>query len=299
MTCASCSMRARAAPVARLSVVHTVSTGVAWPQARSASRRACGATPTMPTSLSARAAMMPATAVPWSSAARPAPSTKFALARDLAGEVGMVGLHAAVDHGDAHVASGRDGVQLVQAARPRGRLQANSGSSWPRVGTRSSAGPRRRADRAPAPAPRLRRAAAGRHVHHEAVQAEQRHRPVGDQLRPLPRASAAATRRRAARRPRRHSRPHSCRRGGSAPAAGAAAPAPGAALRPTAAALGRRRRRCADATGRAPSSSQATERPHRAASPSSDSTSSTAGLRAQARQRRRPGRRPRAAGRHR
>ena len=47
----------------------SVSAGAAWRQARSARRRARGATPAMPTWLSARAAMMPATAVPWISAA--------------------------------------------------------------------------------------------------------------------------------------------------------------------------------------------------------------------------------------
>ena len=43
----------------------------------------------------------------------------------------MIELHAAVDDGDAHVASGRRGVQLVELPLARGRLQAKSGSSWP------------------------------------------------------------------------------------------------------------------------------------------------------------------------
>ena len=51
-------------PSARLSVVHRVSVGAACQHERKASTRACGATPTMPVWLSARAAMMPATAVP-------------------------------------------------------------------------------------------------------------------------------------------------------------------------------------------------------------------------------------------
>ena len=64
------------ASVKLLQTARLPSTGVCQ-QARSAINTDCGATPTIPTPSSARAAMMPATAVPCVSATASLPSTKF------------------------------------------------------------------------------------------------------------------------------------------------------------------------------------------------------------------------------
>ena len=43
----------------------------------------------------------------------------------------MIELHAAVDDGDADVAAGRRGVQLVEVPLAAAGCRLNSGSSWP------------------------------------------------------------------------------------------------------------------------------------------------------------------------
>ena len=148
-------------------------------QARSAISCACGATPAMPTPLPALAPMMPATAVPCDSAAAGRAPAKSCCAASRPSRSGWRAVHAGVDHRHAHVAPGGHAVQIVQLPARGGRL---GGVERVRPGRLQSIHVHRlRPRHAAVGRQRLRRRferALGRHRHHVAVQAEQRHGPV-------------------------------------------------------------------------------------------------------------------------
>ena len=91
--------------------------------ARSAISRDSGAMPATPWPLSARAAMIPATAVPCTSATLVARVDEIARHGHLSGQIGMIDLDARVDFRHANLPPGRDLVDLVQMPELGARLQ--------------------------------------------------------------------------------------------------------------------------------------------------------------------------------
>ena len=162
--------------------------------ARPAPRRRC------PTPLSARAAMMPATAVPWSSGSSRMAVDEVLRQRHLAGEVRMVGGRRGC-RPRRRARCGRWRSRAVRpGARPARPAAAGTAGRRGRAGceTRSSAGPSRRADRAPGPAPRSSggRPSSGTFSTKQSTPSSGSGQSV-TRVSPCSRASSAATRRRA------------------------------------------------------------------------------------------------------
>jgi hypothetical protein len=117
---------------------------------------------------------------------RPVATDQVGARRDLPGEIGMIELHAAVDHGDAHVAAGRAAVQLVETPGRRGGLQREQRivvCERPEDVHRLCPGDARLA------AQRYRHcvgAARVGHRHHVAVETDDGHRPLGEEGEAVP-----------------------------------------------------------------------------------------------------------------
>ncbi len=97
---------------------------------------------------------------------------------DLLGEVGMVELHAAVDHRDPDIAAGRRRMQLGEVPARRGRLHARTGDRRGRsVRNRFIGCAHSTCGSWPSCAGDLVGPARGGNLHHVAIEADDRHRP--------------------------------------------------------------------------------------------------------------------------
>ena len=179
---APCSMGPACSALASVVLLHSVDPASCCQQARSASSRARGATPTMPMPLSARAAISPATAVPCTPAATPAALDEVLAPCHLSGEIGMTHVDTAVDDGDANAVPAGPLMQFGQVPRVGSGLQGKQ-----RIVVRWCRGERmeqlhrldpRNATVARQPFGDLCQRSFRGQLHDKAVQPQQRHRPA-------------------------------------------------------------------------------------------------------------------------